>query len=65
MPGTTFYQGHSDNVFAVAWSPDGRFIASGSRDNTVQVWNATTGTCSCIYNGHTHCLLAVAWSPDG
>ncbi|HBE25856.1 MAG TPA: hypothetical protein DDW33_09240, partial [Ktedonobacter sp.] len=46
MPGTTFYQGHSDNVFAVAWSPDGRFIASGSRDNTVQVWNATTGTCS-------------------
>ena len=32
--------GHSDIVSAVAWSPDGRRIASGSKDQTVQVWQA-------------------------
>jgi len=34
------YQGHSDYVSAVAWSPDGKRIASGSNDMTVQVWQA-------------------------
>ncbi|GAC1566546.1 MAG: hypothetical protein NVS3B14_09760 [Ktedonobacteraceae bacterium] len=41
--GTTLftYAGHTDFVDAVAWSPDGRYIASGSWDNTVQVWQAS------------------------
>jgi serine/threonine protein kinase len=34
------YRGHSDTVQAVAWSPDGKRIASGSIDETVQVWKA-------------------------
>ncbi len=40
--GTTLltYRGHSKFVFAVAWSPDGTRLASGSSDNTVQVWQA-------------------------
>src|SRR6266704_1036974 len=61
----THYQGHSDNVFAVAWAPDGDAIASGSRDRTVQVWHPLTGTPITIYRKHSHSLLAVAWSPDG
>src|SRR5215469_2232823 len=32
------YHGHTDYVFAVSWSPDGKLIASGGRDRTVQVW---------------------------
>ena len=33
------YGGHTDGVYSVAWSPDGRRLASGSRDRTVQVWS--------------------------
>ena len=41
-PGTTVYtyRGHSAPVVKVAWSPDGTYIASGSIDDTVQVWRA-------------------------
>ncbi len=35
------YEGHSDTVNAVVWSPDGTCVASGSDDRTVQIWKAT------------------------
>jgi len=38
------YRGHVNGVFAVAWSPDGRRVVSGSGDNTAQVWDAATST---------------------
>src|SRR5260221_1137270 len=34
------YRGQTDYVFTVAWSPDGKRIASGGNDSTAQVWNA-------------------------
>ena len=65
--GTTLYtyRGHSSGVGVVAWSPDGKRIASGSADNTVQVWNATDGGNVFTYPGHTDSVPSVAWSPDG
>ncbi len=52
-------------IYAVAWSPDRRHIASGGHDRTVQVWDATTGVTSFIYRGHAAGVTAIAWSPDG
>src|SRR6266849_2631385 len=51
-------------IFAVAWSPDGASIASGSWDKTVQIWDATNGRQIYTYRGHRTSVPAVAWSPD-
>src|SRR6266566_5051377 len=59
------YHGHTAYVSGIAWSPDGKRIASGGLDTTVQVWNATTGEHILTYRGHTDAVFAVAWSPDG
>jgi serine/threonine protein kinase len=64
------YRGHSKEVYAVSWSPDGKRIASGSGDETVQVWEAASGTNILNYYGHSHkigkgLVQAVMWSPDG
>jgi WD40 repeat protein len=59
------FTGHLASVNALAWSPDGKFIASASDDTFVQVFESDTGTRKIIYRGHTEEVAAVAWSPDG
>jgi WD40 repeat protein len=58
------YRGHADKVFAVAWSPDGQCIASGSRDGAIQLWNPRDVSNPIVYHS-THCILTLAWSPNG
>jgi WD40 repeat protein/serine/threonine protein kinase len=57
--------GHTGVVYSVAWSPDGRYLATGSHDNTVRLWEAATGQHMRTLAGHTAYILSVAWSPDG
>jgi WD40 repeat protein len=59
------YSGHSDYISAVAWSPDGKRIASASGDHTAQVWDADNGGHVLTYRGHSSDVLALAWSPNG
>jgi len=55
---------HRPFAIAVAWSPDGKCIASGSWD-TIHVWDATTGADIQAYHGHRGQIAVIAWSPDG
>jgi WD40 repeat protein len=58
-------EGHTHWVLAVAVSPDGRTIVSGSDDRTVKVWEAESGRLLRSLEGHTGGVNAVAVSPDG
>ena len=59
------YRKHAALVNAVAWSPDGKRVASGADDATVQVWEPRTGGSILTYLGQKQQVEVVAWSPDG
>src|SRR2546428_3577989 len=64
-PDSTPFQAHSDWVLSVAFSPDGKTLASGSGDNTVKLWEVSTGTELRTLKGHSYGVVSVAFSPDG
>ncbi|MHC5718011.1 MAG: WD40 repeat domain-containing protein [Nostoc sp.] len=58
-------QGHSNWVWSVAYSPDGKTLASGSRDETIKLWDVDTGAEKFTLKGHSGWVTSVAFSPDG
>ncbi|XP_014550460.1 hypothetical protein COCVIDRAFT_59039, partial [Bipolaris victoriae FI3] len=58
-------EGHSREVNAVVFSPDGQLVASASYDSTVRMWETATGTCRSVLEGHSNYVRAVVFSPDG
>lgn len=59
------FEGHTGWVGAVAFSADGRYVATGSADKTARIWEVSTGRARQILAGHAAMLGAVAFAPDG
>jgi tetratricopeptide (TPR) repeat protein len=58
-------RGHTSHVYSVAFSPDGRWLASGSKDNAVRLWDAATGREIHTLERHANSVYSVSFSPDG
>jgi dipeptidyl aminopeptidase/acylaminoacyl peptidase len=58
-------RGHDRVVRSLAWSPDGRLLATASADRTVRVWDATGAGKPLVLRGHEAEVRSVAWSADG
>lgn len=52
-------------VTSVVMSPDGKFLAAGSLDTVVRIWDTTTGQLLDKLKGHKDSVYSVAFSPDG
>ena len=60
------FRGHEGDLTAIAFSPDGELLATGSQDNTVKIWSVSDGQRPLItLTGHSEQITAVAFSPDG
>src|SRR3989442_1344441 len=68
-PGTTLLTLRSpsatNDMYAVAWSPDGKYIAYGGSDALVYVWDRQSHTLAFTARGHAGDIWSLAWSPDG
>lgn len=62
---TVIQRGHRAAVRTVAYSPDGKFLATGSRDNSIKLWQLGTGREIRTFLGHVNPVNVVAFDPSG
>ena len=56
--------GHSSRITSLAWSPDGKLLASASYDKTIHLYDASNGKELSVLSGHRDRINALSWSPD-
>ena len=64
-PELVIQTGHADHIGVIAFAPGGGLLASGSTDNTIRLWDTTTGTELRALKGHTRPVLALTFARDG
>jgi WD40 repeat protein len=63
-PDIVLQSGHTANISALAFSPDGKFLVSASEDSTLKLWNPNTGAEIRTLHGHSNIVTALAVSAD-
>src|SRR5438309_1059820 len=62
--GPDHWQGHTDRVLSVVYSPTGRYLLSAAQDRTIRLWSVTRGREICRLEGHTGLVRSVVFSAD-
>lgn len=57
--------GHSEWVYALAWSQDSRRLASASKENIIKIWETKNGRCTAWVQGQSNLIRSLSWSSDG
>ncbi len=56
--------GHTSDINCIAFSPDGKYLASGSWDNTIKLWSVAEQKEVCTLRGHSGWIIFIEFSPD-
>lgn len=56
--------GHSDDIICSAFTPDGKYVLTGSRDATIRMWNLETSECVKVFTGHYETIVSIDISPN-
>ncbi|MDB6072723.1 MAG: hypothetical protein JWO89_363, partial [Verrucomicrobiaceae bacterium] len=59
------FAGHTDALYALAISPDGKQLVTGGYDQKIKLWDLATGKEKATLKGHNGCINALAFRPDG
>lgn len=59
------FEGHTDEIHSIAFSPDGRYALSSSADQTIRLWEVSSGKCLRVFVGHQDGVTCAKFSPDG